>query len=49
MIAGCVGELLDALLSDLHPLADRELLADAAPDCGNVDFDHAEIASSASE
>jgi hypothetical protein len=39
MIAGGVGELLDAILRDRKPVADGDLLADAIAERVNVDVD----------
>jgi hypothetical protein len=39
-IAGGVGELFDACLGDLEPVADGDLLADALVKRTNVDVDH---------
>ena len=39
-IAGRVRELRDAILRDDHPVADRDFLADAIADRGDVDRDH---------
>ena len=39
MIAGGIGELLDAILRDLEPVADRDLLADAIAERVNVNVD----------
>ena len=39
VIAGGVGELVDARLRHLHPVADRDLLADAGAERADVDVD----------
>ena len=43
VIAGRVGELIDARLRDLEPIAYRELLADARADGPDIDVDHVQL------
>ena len=40
VIAGRVGELVDARLRDLQPVADGDLLADPVAQRADVEFDH---------
>ena len=41
VIAGRIGELLNAILRDLEPVADGDFLAHAIAQCRNVELDHA--------